>query len=715
MKLTYTKFLSRKIILAFLAGVIVLAIAALFVRYTITHKLENLSKFAYNIERDQSKPQRALLLLHQAEDDFQESLLSTDTSKNSAYKIKLSQAFDEIDSLLKENSDTASLSAAQRNKVRYWYHKKLKLSENLYTLKHNFDSLLTAYTDFNQSQKSMPGIRTIVHANKKIARMDTDTIRKDVEVKKKGLFTRLKDAISNTNTSKAGVIVINHNRTSGSIDSVTLKIAGKDKRAYAKGIQQLQERNEKLLTTQKELITLNIRINNEMERIINGIKEINYSIVAEFKEMAFKSYQETTALLNKFYLAALFLVLIFAILLIIFIIKLDRSEVILRQENDRSVTIAQQKMDLLLHMSHEIRNPLTAIKGFLYIFSRTTLSPRQKEMLGSITLSSDMLLLTLNDTLDAAKMENNEFKINTDPFNADFALKEVVESMEFSATKKKLTIRYNFEGNKEAVLLGDSFRLKQIMVNLLSNAIKYTNTGSITVNAKLITAKEEIRLAVDVIDTGLGISLEQQTNLFSKYYQTNSAKGKTGTGLGLYICKQMVELQKGEISVESKAGEGSIFRFFIPYQNGNVIDRKDVNTITEDPLLLLNGISILAVDDNELNLMFLRMMTSKWNVKFHQASNGTEALAILHKDQIDVVLTDIQMPEMDGYELLSAIRNSVATINKIPVIVISGNETDLGDVNFTAKGFSGLITKPFIEAELVKKIATAIQSEEINS
>ncbi|KIO75854.1 hypothetical protein TH53_18380 [Pedobacter lusitanus] len=708
MKPTYTKSLSRKIILAFLVGVIVLAIAALFVRYSITHKLENLSKFAYNIEHDQSKPQRALLLLHQAEDDFQESLLSTDTIKNNAYKVKLSQAFDEIDSLLKENTDTAGLSVAQRNKVKYWYHKKLKLSENLYTLKHNFDSLLVAYTDFNQSQKALPGIKTIIHANKKIAKVDTDTIRKDVVVKKKGLFTRLKDAISNNGTSRTGVIEINHNRTSGSIDSVTMKIAGKDKKAYATGIRQLQERNEKLLTAQKELITLNIRINNEMERIINGIKEINYSLVAEFKEMAFKSYQETTALLNKFYLAALFLVLIFAILLIVFIIKLDRSEIILRKENDRAVTIAQQKMDLLLHMSHEIRNPLTAIKGFLYIFSRTTLSPRQKEMLGSITLSSDMLLLTLNDTLDAAKMENNEFKINADPFNADFALKEVIESMEFSATKKKLTISYNFEGNKEVVLLGDSFRLKQIMVNLLSNAIKYTSTGGITVNAKLISDKKANQLEVSITDTGLGISSEQQANLFSKYYQTNSAKGTTGTGLGLYICKQMVELQKGVISVESKAGEGSTFKFSIPYQDGNITDHTHTKTVTDDPLLLLKGISILAVDDNELNLMFLKMMISKWNVRYYQASNGKEALAILEKESVTVVLTDLQMPEMDGYELLSAIRNSDSSICKIPVIVISGDEADGEDTGLKAKGFSGLVTKPFIEADLVREIAAAI-------
>lgn len=709
MKPTYTKFLSRKIILAFLAGVIVLAIAALFVRYSITHKLENLSRFAYDIERDQSKPQRALLLLHQAEDDFQESLLSTDSTKSNAYKIKLSQAFDEIDSLLKENTDTAGLSARQRNKVRYWYHQKLKLSENLYTLKHNFDSLLTAYTDFNLNRQYLPGIQTVVHANKKITKSQTDTIRKELEVQKKGLFSRLKDAISNTNATKTGVIEINHNRTSGAIDSVTMKIAGNDKRAYTKGIKQLQERNEKLLTAQKELITLNIRINNEMERIINGIREINYSIVAEFKEMAFKSYQETTALLNKFYLAALFLVLVFAILLIIFIIKLDKSEVDLRKENDRAVTIAQQKMDLLLHMSHEIRNPLTAIKGFLYIFSRTSLSPRQTEMLGSITLSSDMLLLTLNDTLDAAKMETNEFKINAEPFNADFTLKEVIESMEFSATKKKLAIHYNFEGDKQAILSGDSFRLKQIMVNLLSNAIKYTNTGSITVNAKLSNEARQNKLEISIKDTGMGISAEQQTNLFSKYYQTNSAKGKAGTGLGLYICKQMVELQKGEISVESKAGEGSTFKFYIPYQQRIDLESGAIKPSTDDPLVLMNGISILAVDDNELNLMFLKMMTSKWNVRFYQALNGAEALDILHKNPVSVVLTAIHMPEMDGYELLSAIRSAQGSIHKVPVIVIGGNETELGNIKISASDFSGLIRKPFIESELVRKIAAVLQ------
>ena len=694
--------------LAFLALIIILAIIALFVRNSISNKLQDLSKLAHDVEYDQARPQQALLLLHEAEDDFQESLLSAGDEKSKAYKAKLSQAFNLIDTLLKDHANMPGLTDEQHQKVLYWHVKKLELSGKLYELKHNFDSLLTVYADFNEAAGKTPvSISMNNGARKKNIENKTDTIKKDILGKKKGLFGRLKDAIVNKNGStSSSIIVVNHNRTNLLVDSATRKVAYQEKKNYNQKLKQLQDRNVKLLATQKDLTTLNIHIRNELENIINGVKDINYNIANEFKGMTFKSYQETTRLINNFYLAALFLVLIFAALLIVFILKLGVSETLLRQENQRSVTIAQQKMDLLQHMSHEIRNPLTAIKGFLYIFSQTNLSPRQADMLGSIRLSSDMLLRTLNDTLDAAKMENSEFKINRDPFNADFVLKEVIESMEFSATKKKLSLDYHFEGDKSALVLGDSFRLKQVMVNLLSNAIKYTNTGGVTVKASLVSVNKESRLVVDITDTGAGISTEQQANLFSKYYQTNSAKGQTGTGLGLYICKQLVQLQKGQISVKSTAGKGSTFSFYIPYEAGShAIDKQKI----DDPLSLLSGISILAVDDNELSLMFLKMMTSKWNIKFYQAHNGEVALDILTKETITVILTDIQMPTMDGHELIAAIRQLKAPLNEVPVIAISGTSKPSDAEKLSKKGFSGFVTKPFAEAELVRQIISALK------
>lgn len=564
MKVTYTKTLARKVILTFLAFVIILAVAAIFVRSSITKKLEDISKLASSVEH-RLKPEQALLLLHQAEDDFQESLLDINGPKSNDYKVKLTLAFNKIDTLLKTNTDTTQLTAAQGDQVRVWYKKKLELSDRLFNLKHNFDSLLTVYAAFTSQgdSKILTETSTNFNTRKKKVNSKTDTVRKEVSREKKGLFGRLKDAIANKNGAASGIVEINHNNNTNIADQTTQKIIVKDRVDNAKKLKQLQQHNVKMLGMQRELISLNTHISNELERIVNDLKELNYKMADELKGMAFKNYQETTSLLNKFYLAALFLVLLFAALLIIFIIQLNKSELQLLKENDRSVNIARQKMELLTHMTHEIRNPLTAIKGFIYVFGKTELTQRQTDMLQSIKGSSEMLLRTLNDTLDAAKMENSELKIETDPFSPYASVKEVIESMSYSATKKKLELNYNFRGEQEAILLGDGFRLKQVMVNLLSNAIKYTNEGQITVNAELLN--EDTRLQIDIIDTGMGISTDQQANLFSQYYQTSSSKGQVGTGLGLFICKQLVEMQKGKISVKSEVGVGTTFSFFIPY------------------------------------------------------------------------------------------------------------------------------------------------------
>jgi len=574
MKATYTQLFTRKILLAFIALIIILAIAALFVRNSISKKLEHTSKMANSFERDERKPEEILLLIHQAEDDFQEALLNSDTTKSMAYKEKLARAFQDIDNLLKANMQIWAADLPDNDKVKALHQRKLDLSDKLYTLKHSFDSLLTSYANFGlENRKEVPiGMLSTERIKRAVVATKADTVRKEVLAKRKGLFSRLKDAIANNPnvTTSKEIIEINHNQTNSLVRTKTNRLVNperENKRAYLNQLQQLQQRNIKLLSMQRELISLNSRITSELELIINEVKDINYNISDQFKTVAFRSYQESTALLNKFYLAALFLVVIFAALLIVFIVKLNKSELLLRAENKRAVVIAQQKMDLLSHMSHEIRNPLTAIKGFLYVFSKTELSKRQSDMLESIRSSSDMLLSTLNDTLDAAKMENSEFKINCDPYSPDLALKEVVESMEFSAAKKKLQITYEFIGNPDVILMGDSFRLKQILINLLSNAIKYTQAGSITVRATLIEEAKERKIQIDVIDTGAGISAEQQAKLFSKYYQTNSAKGNIGTGLGLYICKKFVELQGGKISVKSVAGSGSTFSFYI--RSGN--------------------------------------------------------------------------------------------------------------------------------------------------
>jgi len=707
MKITYTNLLARKILLAFLLFTIAISVVALFVRNNINNKLAKISKLAGNVENSRPRPEQILLLLHQAEDDFQASLLNADNKRSADYKTNLSLAFKQIDTLLRSTADTVNLTSIERNKIKFSYHEKLKLSERLYELKHGFDSLLTVYADFNkESTEDAGSVATPIFTTKKSSKNSSDTVQKNTPAQKKGLLKRIKEAIVNKDYGSKTVKEINHNNNTHTIDQSTQKILARDRNAYARKLQLLQQRNEKLLGIQRELIALNTRITGQLELIINEVKEIDYNLADQFRLMALQNYQQTNELLNTLYLVALALVLIFAILLIIFINRLNKSEVLLRNENERAVNIAQQKMDLLLHMSHEIRNPLTAIKGFLYIFSKSPLSERQEEMLDSIRLSSDMLLRTLNDTLDAAKMENSEFKINSDPFSPDFTLRNVIESMEFSAQKKGLEMAYTFNGNADTIVLGDGFRLEQVMVNLLSNAIKYTEKGTVTINAKL---DAENKLHIDVSDTGMGISQEQQASLFSKYYQTSSAKGKVGTGLGLYICKNLVELQSGKISVKSTAGAGTTFSFFIPYKKSS--ERNSNSEQVDDPASLLNGINILAVDDNELSLLFLKTMTAKWNVRFFQASNGQDALDIIAKNKIAIVLTDIQMPGMNGNDLLTAIQKLDGPAGKVPVVVIGGASNTAGNKKLQKKGFTGVISKPFKEDELLEQLLVALNSK----
>ncbi|TCD18104.1 hypothetical protein EZ456_21935 [Pedobacter psychrodurus] len=346
MRFTYTRAIAKKILLAFLACTIVSALAALIALNTITDKLGSISTLATNIEQNQSKPEQILLLIHRAEDDFQESLLTTGNNKYADYNTKIVLVFSMIDSLLKENADTSKLTASQSKKVKYWYHEKMKLSDRLFVLKRSFDSLLTIYSDFNKENVTAGDASGIGTRTATIRKINTDTVLKVAPTEKKGFFKRIKDAISNKN--EKSVIEINHYKNVVVSAPDKQKIADGDKKLYARKLELLRQKNQKLLSIQSELITLNSHISNELEFIINNIKDINYKLIDEFKVVALKNYKQTTDVLVRFYISALFLVLLFAVLLIVFIIQLNKAEVLLRNETEQSAMEAQERIDDLM-------------------------------------------------------------------------------------------------------------------------------------------------------------------------------------------------------------------------------------------------------------------------------------------------------------------------------------------------------------------------------
>lgn len=565
-----TTVLSKIILIIFIVFSIITAILALFLHDSTRTKLKHLSKISTSVGLDQSGADHAMLILHEAENSFQKSFLDqydTNTAHHlTAYEVRLLQAFNEIDSVIRKKPDTTQLSFEQAAQMWDWYQEKLRLSRKLQTLKHSFDYMLKDALAANAKNQALAvtGLNFRVPGRK--FEYHIDTVRRVKSIKKRAFFGRIRDAIANKNGDSMSELEVNHRRVSKVVDSVTQKIFVNDKNVYEQKLKQLQNVNLKVMGTQKKLIAINYEVSDALESIIYDAKEISYKMERELKYSAFKSLKQTAELTNRFFVIAILMTLAFAVLLVKFLIKLNQSEDILRVESQRSIIMAQQKMDLLIYMSHEVRTPLNAIKGFLQVFNKTDLLPRQKEILESIKISSDLLLHTLSDTLDAAKMESSEIKINSSPFNPHLIFKEVIEALGYGAIKKNIHIDYHFKGDEHALVLGDGLRLKQILYNLLSNAIKYTKVGSIIIKVLLLSIKGNYVLYVDIIDTGEGISLEQQANLFSKYYQTNSSFGKMGTGLGLYLCKLLVEMQDGEISATSEINKGSTFSFHIPYE-----------------------------------------------------------------------------------------------------------------------------------------------------
>lgn len=374
---------------------------------TITGKLGSVSKLATNIEHSQSEPEQILLLIHHAEGDFQESLLNAGSKKYNDYNAKISKVFLMIDTLLEEKADTSHLTALQIQKVKYWYHKKSALSDRLYSLKHSFDSLLTIYSDFNKVNNGLPLNNVTDHKFEKNVKVKVDTVVKAKPAEKKGFFKRIKDAIANKNDVTTVEITKKEN-TQIATTSDQKASSGNDRKVYLNKLKQLQRENEKLLGMQNELIVLNSHISNELENIINNVKDINYQMIDEFKVVALKNYQETTVLLNKFYLAALALIILFAILLIVFIIRLNNAELLLRAENEEEVHRAKQKINELMEkieLNEQDRSPakMEELKSIVELAVEN--NPAFLVKFNEFDTSFSKKLLDIAPTLVAAEIE----------------------------------------------------------------------------------------------------------------------------------------------------------------------------------------------------------------------------------------------------------------------------------------------------------------------
>ncbi len=366
-------------------------------------------------------------------------------------------------------------------------------------------------------------------------------------------------------------------------------------------------------------------------------------------------------------------------------------------------TAVKAKQQFLSNMSHEIRTPMNAIIGFTKVLLKTDTSSKQKEYLEAIKLSGDALIVLINDILDLAKVDAGKMVFERTPFKMAMSISAMLHLFEPKIREKNLELVKEYDTNIPVVLVGDPVRLHQIILNLVSNAVKFTNNGKIKVSVQLLKEDDtKATISFAVKDTGIGIPPNKIGKIFDNFQQATNDTSRLygGTGLGLAIVKQLVEAQDGSISVESKPNEGSTFSFVLDFLKTKADVDIDDTLIELDSEL--NDIRVLVVEDIVLNQLLMRTLLDEFGFRCEVAANGKIAIEKLQSNQYDVILMDLQMPEMNGFEATQYIRHEMNS--DIPIIALTADVTTVDLDKCKEIGMNDYIAKPIDEKLLYSKI-----------
>jgi len=358
----------------------------------------------------------------------------------------------------------------------------------------------------------------------------------------------------------------------------------------------------------------------------------------------------------------------------------------------------------LANVSHEIRTPMNGIIGIMELLNKTTLDDTQSKYTDIIKQSSERLLIIINDILEYAKIESGTIHIEHIPFNISDVTRSIIQPLLLKGNDKQIDIHVNFDSSNTLVM-GDPYRYGQVISNLVNNAIKFTTKGSVFVKGEIVSENEMyITYEISIKDTGIGIAQEDLNKIFDEFTQAHISHARKygGTGLGLSICKRLIEMQGGTLRVISEPNVGSEFiitccftKALLKEQEGNIekciVDRDAIR-----------GINLLLAEDNEVNQFIVKSIADFNEINIDIAENGIQVINMIQQKNYDLILMDIQMPEMDGIEATRYIRNVL--LNFIPIIAFTANAMN-GDLEkYIANGMDDYLSKPFKEEELLNKI-----------
>ncbi len=471
---------------------------------------------------------------------------------------------------------------------------------------------------------------------------------------------------------------------------------------------EIQERRYRaaLRTKENQLLANEIKLNNRLRSLLSAIESeerINSLDQVSNWQKTVENTSKTIAILGA---VSLLVILIFVFLVIRDVSRSQRYRLQLENAKMYAESLLKSREQFMNTVTHDLRSPLNSVVGYTGLLEKTDLNKSQNRYLGQLKKSSDYLLHLVNDLLDLSKLEAGKMSVEELTFNPKHLIQETVENAIPPEKPEEVEVITNIADELDNPLVTDPFRIKQILTNLVSNACKFTAKGSVKVTAWL---EEKHILNIEVKDTGIGISKDQKEKVFEEFSQEDNSIEKRfgGSGLGLAITKKLTDLLQGSINLESEPGKGSTFLVRIPVKTAPDAPLKEKES--KEKVKNLGKYSVLLVDDEPAQLGLLKELIKSTGMSYFTARNGKEAIVKLRSEKIDLVLTDIQMPDMNGIDLLKEIKTS-REIPRVPVIALSG-QPNVTPADYLEKGFKGSLLKPYSSEALLKLIGEVLSVE----
>ncbi|HXG96484.1 MAG TPA: response regulator [Gemmatimonadales bacterium] len=380
-----------------------------------------------------------------------------------------------------------------------------------------------------------------------------------------------------------------------------------------------------------------------------------------------------------------------------------RAEAVMREARDLAERVARARSAFLANMSHEIRTPMNAVLGFVELILDTELTTEQRRALELVRSSSEALLMILNDILDYSKIEAEHLELEAIPFDISKVVHATASLLAVRAREKHLELLAEVDAHVPRAVRGDPTRLRQVLMNLIGNAIKFTEQGEVVVSVGAAQTDGHVSLTFAVRDTGIGIAPEHIGSVFKEFTQADSTMTRRygGTGLGLAISQRLVKLMGGEIGVKSELGRGSEFAFSV------TLPVESAPPIRATGFASLGGRRMLIVDDNQTNRRILHEMLAAEGIKVDEASTAAEGMAALRLARYDIAILDVQMPDMDGFQLATAVRGDKKIAKTNLLMLTSAGQRGDGE-RCRELGIRGYLTKPISRSDLLEALGTVL-------